>query len=69
MIELLQRRSNALENEITIEQLDDLYKKSNLIAYGRPDQYQMHQNNLARGVAAFLLQDFWKNQIKEKEED
>jgi len=57
------------ENELkSYQQLFDAYKKSQMIAYGSPDQFQYHQNQLCRTMAEFLLTPFI-NHLKEAEKN
>ncbi len=49
------------------EELFDIYKKSRLISYGSPDQYQYRQNELLQKLAEFILLPFWQWQSNENE--
>ena len=51
------------------EELYDLYKKSRMICYGSPDQFQYRQNELLQKVAEIILLPYWKCQNKELEEN
>ncbi len=44
------------------------YKKSNLVCFGRPDNFQFHQNELNQSIAEYLLQPFWKTLFELPEE-
>ena len=49
------------EEEIrNYEKLKHLYSKTVEVRYGRPDEFQMHHNNLCQGVAEFLLEPYFK---------
>lgn len=59
-----------INKKMSLEDLNELYKRSVIVAYGSPDQYQFHQNELSKGLAIFLLQDFWeKESQKDDNED
>ncbi len=49
------------------EELFDFYKKSRLIAYCSPDQFQYRQNELLQKLAEFILLPFWQRQNNENE--
>ncbi len=38
--------------------LRDLYKKATSVVYGKPDEYQMHQNNLTRHISEFIIVNY-----------
>lgn len=46
--------------EVSIEQLNELYEKTIIIRYGKPDEFQLHHNNLTKAIAEFILNDYWK---------
>jgi len=43
-----------------LKKIFEAYKKSTMIAYGSPDQYQYRQNDLIQKVAEFLLIKFYQ---------
>lgn len=47
-----------------LKALSEAYKKSTMIRYGSPDQYQYRQNDLIQKVAELLLIPFyqWEHQ-------
>jgi predicted protein tyrosine phosphatase len=44
----------------SLKQIFEAYKKSTMIAYGSPDQYQYHQNQLIKKIAEHILVKFYK---------
>ncbi len=51
-----------------VKKLMDLYDKSRLVRYCAADEYQYHQNQLTKGLAEFILKDYFEVD-KEKSED
>jgi hypothetical protein len=41
---------------VAYRNLIDKYRKSNMVSYGRPDNFQFHQNELSQAIAELLLQ-------------
>ncbi len=55
-----------------LKQLFDVYKKSQMISYGTPDQYQYRQNELIQKIAEIMLIPFYQweqEQYDKKEKD
>jgi hypothetical protein len=50
------------------EILNDKYIKSLSIAFGSPDQYQYHQNELCKEIARFILKPYWVKQMEKSKE-
>ena len=44
----------------SLKQILEAYKKSTMIDYGSPDQYQYRQNDLIQKVAEYLLMKFYQ---------
>lgn len=51
------------------EELMKLYKESQMVKYGSPDQFQYRQNQLLKELAKFILIPFCKWQIEEEEKN
>jgi hypothetical protein len=50
------------------KELEKAHMNSNLICYGRPDQFQYYQNELSQAIATFIMKPYqYKNQKKEEE--
>lgn len=50
-------------NEEEIKQYEELkhfYQKTMEVRFGRPDEFQYHQNNLCQKLAEFLLNPYMK---------
>ena len=52
-------------------ELFEKYKKATMISFGSPDQYQFHQNELAKSLAEFILLPFyeWESEEYKKKAD
>ncbi len=46
-----------------IQDLLDLYQKTRLVKYCAPDEYQYHHNQLTKGLAEFILNEFSDEKI------
>ncbi len=44
-----------------IKKLLELYDRSTLVKHSAPDEYQFNQNRLIRGLAEFILKDYFED--------
>jgi len=49
------------------QDLQEALDKSNMICYGRPDQFQYYQNELSKNIARFLLLPYLEKRKKNEE--
>jgi len=49
--------------------LEEALEKTNLVCYGRPDQFQYYQNELSKTIANFLLKPYWRSKKMEDDEE
>ena len=50
------------------EELETALSRSEMISFGRPDQFQYYQNELSKCIARFLLKPYLAEKIKETDE-
>lgn len=51
------------------KELEDALKKTEMVCYGRPDQFQYYQNELSKTIARFLLKPYLHPKIEKEAED
>ena len=49
---------NIFISEEDLAQLDVIDRKANSVAYGSPDQYQFHQNELIKCLSYIVLKQY-----------
>ena len=47
------------------KELQEALDRSNMVSFGRPDQFQYYQNELSKHIAAFLLTPYWMEKSDE----